>query len=822
MNATVWTPATSPVPPAATRAGALLTLAVKEARQLMPLVAMLLGVASFLALVLMLSNSAQSNHETFQVMLAFSPAVLLAVGAGSMSVGQEKESHSLPWLSWLPVRPIDLILVKWSVAAAMLFALLVGGSLFVPPNWNWFGYTDLSSTTSIQSIALQSLLLLSTGMATAWALQNTFASLIAVIPVALTPWLLSSAAAWSERGMLPQTEMNLFKIFTAILAVVMSGLVLLFGTRHLRGQTSGIWLPIKNTPTDTTRGFETPPDPGYHLWPAPPADSLSAMTSLWWSHHRWFLILIGTMLAVSGGVLVYMLRSQEDLNQIGAYLLFVVLAPMAAAWMGLASYQSDGSTQKTRFLSDRGVSPTAIWVGRHLPPVIILISWSMLVFAALLFLRWGQSDRLSSLSLLGWTASALIIYGIAQFVSMVFRPIAASVLLALLLSWLGLAALVVAPAALGTPLPLLIIAASLPWIASWVMMADHADDRRGLRFWATAGAATLGFIILPAWPIVPVILHRSTTDAEKIAIWNHRTFDGPHWTPVQFHHRVPPQDVIEPTLSQRVAIASALPIDADSVLRVNDPTADMPRAIGAWDTVKLDRWTTEKFLQHLTLWTAQLRLNADDSRIRQQTQDWFVGLGDIVAAVRRGDSLESQGFADALEIELVRQLVDLRRAAVIDNQFASPLASVLADAKRRQDGRRRSVLFARHQTKREMRDGTYSREFGRTNIAASVEIPPGLWYWVKSRYVDELTDALLTLAAGESSAEIDSALHRLHVLNFDDQFSFDRGPYGPLFRIDAAKSIPSIPITSNYAGIHWSGTWEKTAAELFQSGGIVQ
>ena len=816
-----------------TRVGMLWQLAIKECRQLLPLVAMLVGLAIFLSLVLPLANATSWNRNTWQTwqtwrtMLAFSPAVLFAVGAGSMSVGQEKESGSLAWLSWLPVGPLDLVIIKWMVSAGLVIVLLTAGTLWAPPSWNRFGLNDPSSSLSIESISLQAFLLLSTGMATAWAMQNTFASLVTIAPVAMMPWMISAVAAGLRPGTLPQTEQTWTKVLTCVLTLVMVGLVVWLGNRNLRGQTFGVWTGPRDT-SPTREGFQ-PPGGRFDLWPAPVRDSLTAMTQLWWSHHRWFVSLIALMLVSSGLVWVIAGSGQEGLNWLGRYglFLFAPLAPISAAWLGVAAHQGDGSSGGLKFLSDRGVSPFAIWLGRHLPPVTLLAGWSMLVFAISLLLRWGQTDRLPTLSLLGCVLSALVIYGISQFVAMVFRPLAASILLSMVLGSLGLTALAIAPYSLGTPLILILIAALVPWAASLMMISDYADDHRGPRFWSVAVAAILVFLLLVSWPVVPVSLRSNPVDADELTKWSQQASETEPFVMTRFYlppsadnglPNAPLRDVVQWSLRGSLDAASVLSVVTTQSLAAGPDFA----ALSPRNAVVLSEGETDNFLNHLSLWVGRLELTPDDRQVRQQTEAWFVGLGDVVAAARRGPSLQSQCFADVIEIELTRQLILLRESGVVDRDFARPLGKVLSDATLRHDGRRRGILRAWTRSGREMNQGTYDREFGRTEIAVGSLDTPGLWYWEKPHFIDQYTKTLLSLCDGGTPGQTDAALRRLHALNFGDELPFHRGPYGPKFRVNEIQSPPSVVMSGKYAGSHWSGSWEKLAGELFQSGEVVQ
>ena len=765
------------------------TLANKELRQTLPLVAMLAGVSAFLFALLSASTASESTLQMMRGLLAFTPAVLFAVGAGSILVGQEKEDRTIAWLSWLPVRPIELVVIKWVVAAAVTAALLIAGAMVMPDRWDWVGSYSTSSTLSIVSISAQALLLLSAGLTTAWVVENAFAALLSVIPIAITPWLLSATAASASQGWLPEDENRLYVLLTAMAAALMTASAIWAGCRNLHGGAK-VFFPNPWAIGDDVSA--TAPQAGHDLWPAPKANRLSAMTGLYWSHHRWFLGLIAMLLIVAATVLTYGLRGDRAMDQLGGGVALAALAPVAAAWLGVAAYNGDGSPRRLRFLADRGVSPMAIWASRHLPPVTWLAAWSMLVFGMLSFVRWGQDDRLPSLSLLGWVGAMLSVYGIAQFIAMVFRPIAASTLLSVVLSLLGLVAIVTAPQTLGTPLLLVAAAAALPCIASMVMTSDYVEDSRGVRYWSTAAAAAGGFVVLLGWPVVPAVLVPANVRGGAVARWEHFQPHPNHHTIVRLASWSPEfetlGDIDQSSTEEVVAMIEAIPSDAERMLRVIDETSDQPRPLRPTD--RLRGVYQEPLLDHLTLWSTRFRSHPSDPNARRQLEAWLTGIGEVVAALRRDDSLMSQSIADVLEIIQVREITRLRALGLVDHTYASNLSRQLADRSLRQRSRRLAVLTARQREIKQMRQGTYDLDFGDDGPQTSLTTPVGLWSFVKPKRVEELTDALLTLNAGGTPELIEGTRRRLHHLQFGDAIAFERGPYGPSFHDTSSSPAP--------------------------------
>ena len=75
----------------------------KEAKQLAPLVVVLVGCGVLLHLLGLLNKATDKNffHATILTLIP----VLFAVGVGPLLVSQEKEQRTLRWMASLPVRP---------------------------------------------------------------------------------------------------------------------------------------------------------------------------------------------------------------------------------------------------------------------------------------------------------------------------------------------------------------------------------------------------------------------------------------------------------------------------------------------------------------------------------------------------------------------------------------------------------------------------------------------------------------------------------------------------------------------------------------------
>ena len=96
----------------------------KEAKQVIPLIGMLLGVSALLFIV-WAATSRQLNvtlQATGDIVPLIMPA-LFAAGAGAILISHEKETRSLNWLASLPIPIRPIVMTKFIVAFAGLMLM---------------------------------------------------------------------------------------------------------------------------------------------------------------------------------------------------------------------------------------------------------------------------------------------------------------------------------------------------------------------------------------------------------------------------------------------------------------------------------------------------------------------------------------------------------------------------------------------------------------------------------------------------------------------------------------------------------------------------
>ena len=96
------------------RRGILLRLLGKEARQLFPLLAVLIACGVFLHLLGLLQQP--GNRAAFHSTILMLLPVLFAVGVGPMLISQEKEQRTLRWMASLPIPSRSIVTSKLIVS----------------------------------------------------------------------------------------------------------------------------------------------------------------------------------------------------------------------------------------------------------------------------------------------------------------------------------------------------------------------------------------------------------------------------------------------------------------------------------------------------------------------------------------------------------------------------------------------------------------------------------------------------------------------------------------------------------------------------------
>ena len=167
---------------------------------------------------------------------------LFAVGVGVLLVGQEKERRTLDWLRSLPIAAGDVVAVKLATGFVALIAVwclnLLLLAIFVLPTGRW----PVASPADSWLIdagweylwPLQSVFLLLAGFATAWIFRSSLVALLALIPLALLPGVVTSGLNYLYQWLADSSSIlsDPAPWMTAVALIVLSLPLLVVGWRR--------------------------------------------------------------------------------------------------------------------------------------------------------------------------------------------------------------------------------------------------------------------------------------------------------------------------------------------------------------------------------------------------------------------------------------------------------------------------------------------------------------------------------------------------------------------------------------------------------------
>ena len=218
-----------------------------------------------------------------------------------------------------------------------------------------------------------------------------------------------------------------------------------------------------------------------------------------------------------GNWTVFVMRLGPDPAPMSVNLpLWVTLALAAAPLAGASVFMADQRGRSFRFLTERGVSPRQVWIGRHAIWILAVASWAILLVSPWMVfpvLSWVARQAFSrdagnapipeasiGLAVLGGGCFAYVVgaYAVGQLSSMFFRSGILAGFFAVLLSVVVVAWSVVM---LGLGVPGIWSIAPIPLIllvATWLRAPHWLLERGGIRgWWATASwlTITLGLML---------------------------------------------------------------------------------------------------------------------------------------------------------------------------------------------------------------------------------------------------------------------------------------------------------------------------------------
>lgn len=707
----------------------------KELRQLLPLAIAVVLLTVLFGVLLAISNDrrlAESGQSALFLLIA--PAAF-SVGAGAMSVGQDKESRTLDWLKTLPVSAQSLASTKLT-ATLIYFAglwVLVYVSGFVI---SWFDRSfmitspvhvhPLTSEWAWYRIGLSTYVLFC-GFLTAWYFSTAMVSLIAIVPLSILPATISWAIAYA---MHPGLSFN-SSMYDATLASAMVPIVLFtvgaawlsfrFAHRHLDPAESKDdpslfqrWNPyaqaesaIRNDSTDTSNRVVSP---------------ISAMLWQSWLQNRIIYFCLVTIAAV-GAILYYRATFAIDDHyprRVGGSspAVGVILIWFATTWMGVSVFLGDSMRDRIRFFADRGVSPTGIWLTRMWIPLSFVFA-SALVYSAMLWRNADSIDRHISVPM--FFIGLLIAFGWSQWFSqfgggpilnfIVAPPFALAMII--YLSYVSIA--------LYTPFWFLGICVIVPFIMTWLMTGRWMDRKSGRSKFVPHLSVVAFIVLLPivnglwqVWstPTMPRAMRAELKAAMASANLDPTRNLNLYFSPNQLVSRRLATDVAPIDAKEREAVSEDVEkyFDADAVLAYfRQWLAGGPANVGSTGSVTVDNTLMNELSGRVLL--ARLAMeqafereqaggnvdpvaepNVSANESVQGYRDAFELLWEVTVSLRRSEFLASQEAADWGEIFLIRELQHPFANDRIGEPLRSSALRLVGDMGGRNAARKRAVM----------------------------------------------------------------------------------------------------------------------------------
>lgn len=789
-------------------------LAWKETRQIVPLVLMLLGVAVLLIFLWSMMSSPATITKLGHYIPVLLPA-LFAAGAGAILVGQEKESRTLLWCSSLPISPARMIGVKWMVALIGLAVMWVGCIIMGGLIGGGRLPGDAAGGPNRLYLLVHSIFILCCGFYTAWRMKNTFASLIALIPLASMPYLVTSIFySWfgTGRHVSLQESAWLLSAASAMGVLAMGWLSYRAGVHalspappELEARGPAHWL-------DAWRPSNSLPVPG-----TPFRYPLSSL--VWQSIHHHRMTLTVLMLTIVLGAAAYgrMFVSNPKFDYISDSVLIMaaIAGAIATSWLGVSVFHGDGSATRVRFLADRGVSPTRVWIGRQWIGLSVLsIAMVAFLLSSCLSLRESEDFHygvVPSMAMVG--CMVWIIYSVSQATSQWIRILAASAFLAPVLSGVAIMWLIAAATAYGAPFWLLLLCSVLPMLATWLMMRRFMDDAAQWPIWLS-GVVTTGLVA--TLPLLPFIIDISSVrgissdtraallaEARRVpaagAAQSMMSIQSPRNT-LFAEHLKPDGDVVKLVESQRF-----LPQD---YLSIGEAATDRNIALRADVGILSQSMVYASYFRYL------VTQDAEDAEATESLGRWIDALTTIATRLRLSDRWVDQEVADQVEIWLTQTLSREDLKSIRAHDFAVRAIALISDQEARRKARRRAVLLSwRGKFDSAPSPEKDFRQFGgfRDNDWF-VWYPQQKLYWIYDQLIDRLTiDALQMIDAAEADQDTMPIRRKLHQLMVSPSIPFSEGPYAePSAPLQAQFGFSSM----RYPASHWGEKWEDIAKQL--------
>ncbi len=790
----------------------------KELRQLSPLLiaVLLFGLLGY-GLIEMRPTSWYNQWMSSGYVLLALPA-LFAVGAGAMSVSQEKETRTLGWLTSLPLATNRLIKTKF-IAAAICWAVLwlVTTMSFITIEAfgiHSFPYHD-KMTHPIHSIwvvywALNSFYLLVCGFLTAWRFGSSMTALIAFIPLAITPTILRYAFAFAQDPFHAFNSSLYDPTLAQCLMVICCSLAIAF---WLMNRVASQSLAPLQTPIN--RNPYTASQPAIDTTIQTSRSVLSPCSAMLWQFYHqnkvFYHSLCGASLIV-GLVSVTMATTLENRN--GGWEGFAGLTIfVAAAWMGVLVFQGDNLQERIRFLAERGVTPLKAWCTRQLLPFafVCLASLFYLLFLARYYSSHPENQQLP-LWFVFWFLA--VSFGYAQWVAQLVRNPVLSALGSPIAAGMAMFYTIYAYVELSSLLLCMVVFSLAPFIATLLMMRRWMDRRFEWPFWCGHAAIVLLAVVLPIGDLAWYVWNApSMPNDVKLALRKEgREIGQSPWDNVNSLENLIPNDIYgfgEMTIERRVAVADQRRnIDELNRLFLLRMKTSNTQAI------RLNKRELDEPVSRLLLSRTRLEQNPDDPSALKDYQGRMEFIWMLATSLRRSVNLWAQETADYAEISLIAELQQPNAKANLSKDAWERYITLVADPIARNASRRRAIVACWFEYDQEDHSKIYDRmgEF-------QLEWSDGIRSQTKelktrTGRLDHLAWVLLQFLETGPNASDETKLEFLRRRWPTDSNTTNSNYSTQPARINNPRQFEWCFISPVLPGDQWFAGWEQVGAEL--------
>ncbi len=792
----------------------------KEARQLLPLVALLLGLGVFLHLIFLLG---EGDTQVGHMIVFVGMPGLFAVGAGVLLIGQEKELRTLGWLSSLPIHKPDLVRVKLLVclfgllsvwlASLLLTAMATAGEVFRTYRSDAWLYAD--DRLAVFTWPLHTVFVLLSGIAIAWRLRSSLVGLLVLIPVALLPAVAASVftTITSNAGLpnsfpwnyLESPTSSTLLVFQFIGCIAALGLGWRHGLRALGPVTVGkAGRPSRELENSLARG--------------PRSVSYSPFSALLWQsfqQNKHVTLGCSALALAAMGILLGALSSQDAPN--GGWLFPAgLMAYASASWLGVSVFASDRLYDRIRFLADRGISSRTAWFTRHAVPALTVgVLCLVTVVLTVMFQRSAVQSTATITAFTGLLLGiAIFVYAISQWVGqLVTSPIVAGIA-APAISFAALAFDSFAYEMLGAPLWLLAACTAIPFLITYVLSKRWMEGKLDRYFWISQIFAVVVFLIVPAapfayaWTTTPGMTQPTRLALEAEIAQSRIGYQNANQT-----------ELILNNDAQAVVALSSLRQQLDK----NPGPIQVSRRI-----VDLIRFQLQTERMELTA-IREKQGAAEESAVEESGQNSDVIrrrilarhrkmamelTTQIVARLRVSPRLIDQDTADDLEITLVNELRILPLAPGPDSDSTALIYEQLADHSGRNMARRRAVAFSWQVFIQSLKSRGGGTQLG--GYPVDNEPTTNLQRLVLHRRRVERAVETLWDYANATAEDTVTAREKLAEFWNVPQAYYGLGPTGRYFRADDLDTwLPELPSEYRFdPASQWHADWEEQALEL--------